>query len=91
MVLQIKLQLTCFPFFLQPGVWSDPERSKEVPMHHDNELIIRLSRVEVQQALSIWLDNDAQEALQFVQEKIVPGLRTVAAGNLRLRERRLAA
>jgi hypothetical protein len=40
-------------------------------MYESAEVIIRLNLVEIQQAWSIWLDNDAPEAVQFIKEKIV--------------------
>jgi hypothetical protein len=40
-------------------------------MYDSNEVIIRLSSFEVQQALGIWLDNDAKQALGFIKEKVV--------------------
>lgn len=40
-------------------------------MYESTEVVIRLSRVEVQEALAIWLDNDAEQALQLIKEKIV--------------------
>lgn len=40
-------------------------------MYENNDLIIHLNKNEVQQVLAIWLDNDAEEALRFMQEKIV--------------------
>ena len=40
-------------------------------MYQNAEVIIRLNNVEIQQALGIWLDDDAQQALGFIKEKIV--------------------
>ena len=40
-------------------------------MYHVSELIIRLSALEIQQALAIDLDRDSSEAIQFIKEKIV--------------------
>jgi hypothetical protein len=40
-------------------------------MYENAEVIIRLSRAEVQQVLGIWLDDEAQQALQFIKEKVV--------------------
>ncbi len=40
-------------------------------MFENAEVIIRLNSVEVQQALGIWLDDDAQQAIRFIKEKVV--------------------
>jgi|GEM_PF-5615848 len=40
-------------------------------MNERTEVIIRLNLAEVQQALAIWLDDDVQQALQFIKEKVV--------------------
>jgi hypothetical protein len=40
-------------------------------MYESAEIIIRLDSAEVQQALGIWLDEDAQQAVDFIREKIV--------------------
>jgi hypothetical protein len=40
-------------------------------MYESTELIVKLDTAEVQQALGIWLDDDAQQALNFIGEKIV--------------------
>ena len=40
-------------------------------MYESGEAFIRLSSVEVQQALAIWLDSDTEQAIQFIKEKIV--------------------
>ena len=40
-------------------------------MYENAEVIIRLNSVEVQQALGIWLDDDAQQAIRFIKEKVV--------------------
>ena len=40
-------------------------------MYENAEVIIRLNTVEVQQALAIWLDDDAQQAIRFIKEKVV--------------------
>jgi hypothetical protein len=40
-------------------------------MYESAAVIIRLDNVEIQEALAIWLDNDAQQALRFIKEKIV--------------------
>ena len=40
-------------------------------MYENAEVIIRLNNVEVQQALAIWLDDDAQQAVRFIKEKVV--------------------
>ena len=40
-------------------------------MYENAEVIIRLNSVEVQQVLGIWLDDDAQQALRFIKEKVV--------------------
>lgn len=40
-------------------------------MYESTEVIVRLSSVEVQQVLAIWVDDDAQEALRFLKEKVV--------------------
>jgi hypothetical protein len=41
------------------------------PMYENAEVIIRLNNVEIQQAMAIWLDDDAQQALEFIKEKVV--------------------
>ena len=46
-------------------------------MYESTEVIIRLSSGDVQQALAIWLDDDVQEALQFIKEKVVNQTRQV--------------
>jgi hypothetical protein len=40
-------------------------------MYENAEVIIRLNSIEVQQVLGIWLDDDAQQALRFIKEKVV--------------------
>ena len=40
-------------------------------MYENAEVIIRLNNVEVQQALAIWLEDDAQQAVGFIKEKVV--------------------
>ncbi len=40
-------------------------------MYESAEVIIRLDSADVQQALGIWLDDDAQQAVNFIKEKIV--------------------
>lgn len=40
-------------------------------MHETTEAIIRLSAVEVQQVLAIWLDCDGEQAIRFIKDKIV--------------------
>jgi len=40
-------------------------------MYQSPEVIIKLSPVEIQQALAIELDRDSSQALQFIKEKIV--------------------
>jgi hypothetical protein len=40
-------------------------------MYENAEVIIRFNNVEVQQAMAIWLDDDAQQAIRFIKEKIV--------------------
>jgi hypothetical protein len=40
-------------------------------MYDNTEVIIHLNNVEVQQALGIWLDDDAQQAIRFIKEKVV--------------------
>jgi hypothetical protein len=40
-------------------------------MYESSEIIIRLDSAEVQQALGIWLDDDAPQAINFIKEKIV--------------------
>jgi hypothetical protein len=42
-----------------------------VVMYQSPEVIIKLSPVEIQQALAIELDRDSSQALQFIKEKIV--------------------
>jgi hypothetical protein len=39
-------------------------------MYENAEVMIRLSSSEVQQVLGIWLDNEAQQALEFIKEKV---------------------
>jgi hypothetical protein len=40
-------------------------------MYENAEVLIRLNTAEVQQALAIWLDEDAQQAVRFIKEKVV--------------------
>ena len=40
-------------------------------MYHETEVLIKLSPMEIQQALAIDLDRDPSQALQFIKEKIV--------------------
>jgi hypothetical protein len=40
-------------------------------MYTTPEVLIKLSAVEIQQALAIELDRDSAQALQFIKEKIV--------------------
>ena len=40
-------------------------------MYHPPEVIIKLSALEIQQALAIDRDGDSSQALQFIKEKIV--------------------
>jgi len=40
-------------------------------MYLETEVLIKLSAVEIQQALAIDLDQDSSQALQFIKEKIV--------------------
>jgi hypothetical protein len=40
-------------------------------MYAETEVLIKLSAVEIQQALAIDLDRDSSQALQFIKEKIV--------------------
>jgi len=40
-------------------------------MYPETEVLIKLSPIEIQQALAIDLDRDPSLALQFIQEKIV--------------------
>jgi hypothetical protein len=40
-------------------------------MYTTPEVLIKLSAVEIQQALAIELDRDSSQALQFIKEKIV--------------------
>jgi hypothetical protein len=40
-------------------------------MYDNAEVTIRLNIVEVQQALGIWLDDDAKQAIRFIKEKVV--------------------
>lgn len=40
-------------------------------MGQATEVIIKLSALEIQQALAIELDSDSSQALQFIKEKIV--------------------
>jgi hypothetical protein len=47
-------------------------------MNENTEVVIRLNTVEVQQAVAIWLDEDAQQAVRFIKEKVVD--KTVQAG-----------
>jgi hypothetical protein len=40
-------------------------------MYAEPEVLIKLSAIEIQQALAIELDRDPSQALQFIKEKIV--------------------
>jgi hypothetical protein len=40
-------------------------------MYSETEVLIKLSPLEIQQALAIDLDRDPSQALQFIKEKIV--------------------
>jgi hypothetical protein len=40
-------------------------------MYPGPEVLIKLSPIEIQQALAIELDRDSSQALQFIKEKIV--------------------
>jgi hypothetical protein len=40
-------------------------------MYPEPEVLIKLSAMEIQQALAIELDRDPSQALQFIKEKIV--------------------
>jgi hypothetical protein len=40
-------------------------------MYPEPEVLIKLSAIEIQQALAIELDRDPSQALQFIKEKIV--------------------
>jgi hypothetical protein len=40
-------------------------------MYYETEVLIKLSPIEMQQALAIDLDRDPSQALQFIKEKIV--------------------
>jgi hypothetical protein len=40
-------------------------------MYPEPELLIKLSAIEIQQALAIELDRDSSQALQFIKGKIV--------------------
>jgi hypothetical protein len=40
-------------------------------MHLMTELILKLDAAEVQQVMAIYLDEDPEQALQFIKEKIV--------------------
>jgi hypothetical protein len=40
-------------------------------MYPEPDVLIKLSAVEVQQALAIEMDRDSSQALQFIKEKIV--------------------
>ena len=40
-------------------------------MYYQTEVLIKLSPIEIQQALAIDLDRDPSQALQFIKEKIV--------------------
>jgi hypothetical protein len=40
-------------------------------MYPETKVLIKLSAIEVQQALAIELDRDSSQALQFIQDKIV--------------------
>jgi hypothetical protein len=42
-----------------------------IVMYHMPEVLIKLSAIEIQQALAIELDRDPSQALQFIKEKIV--------------------
>jgi hypothetical protein len=43
----------------------------EVAMYPETGVLIKLSPIEIQQALAIDLDRDPSQALQFIKEKIV--------------------
>jgi hypothetical protein len=43
----------------------------EVVMYPETEVLIKLSPIEIQQALAIELDREPTQALQFIKEKIV--------------------
>jgi len=57
-------------------------------MYESTEVIIRLNSGEVQQAMAIWLDNDAEQALRLIKEKIVDKI--VRAACKRSAERKMA-
>ena len=40
-------------------------------MYAETEVLIKLSGIEIQQALAIELDRDSSQALQFIKDKIV--------------------
>lgn len=40
-------------------------------MYPEPEVLIKLSAMEIQQALAIELDRDPSQALQFIKEKII--------------------
>jgi hypothetical protein len=42
-----------------------------IVMYPEPEVLIKLSPIEIQQALAIELDRDSSQALQFIKEKIV--------------------
>jgi hypothetical protein len=42
-----------------------------IVMYAEPEVLIKLSAIEIQQALAIELDRDSSQALQFMKEKIV--------------------
>jgi hypothetical protein len=45
--------------------------NREVVMYPETEVLIKLSPIEIQQALAIELDRDPSQAIQFIKEKIV--------------------
>jgi hypothetical protein len=45
--------------------------SREVVMYPETEVLIKLSPIEIQQALAIELDRDPSQAFQFIKEKII--------------------
>jgi hypothetical protein len=42
-----------------------------IVMYAETEVLIKLSAIEIQQALAIDLDRDSSQALQFIKEKII--------------------
>jgi hypothetical protein len=57
------------------GIVSDARHGEPlrggIVMYPEPEVLIKLSAIDLQQALAIELDRDSSQALQFIKEKIV--------------------